>query len=679
MLMLFEDAQWSDPTSLNLYDLIIDRVPALPVLLIVTYRPEFAPPWIGRPQVSLIALNRLAPRLRAEMIVGVTGGKALPREIADQIAERTDGVPLFVEELTKAIVESGMLIDAGDRYTAAGPVPALAIPASLESSLLARLDRLAPVREVAQIGAALGRRFPHELIAAVAAMPARQLNDALAQLVGAELIYRRGAPPDAEYTFKHALVQDAAYGTLLRSRRQQLHTHIAATLEEKFPEMVAAQPALLAHHFTEAGLTEKAIAYWLAAGRQAWDRSAVPEAVAVLRRGLALVSALPDTDRRRETELDLQIALGRALMMSQMRSGPGRAEVLSRARELASTLNRPRALLSILWGQAFDDFARADLQRLQRLATEIQELGDATGDVVVQVLGCHLDGTRCFMLGEFAAGRAQLEKAIALYDPAQRTSYAELMPTDQLVLMRSHLSWLFGSLGHLDQALVQRDAALGEARRLSHPPTLAIALAGTGIVCVHWRPGLQLEYADELLALATGHGLEHFRMMALIERGWSLAGLGRARDGIPLLVAGLRDQGYITWRPWALTLLADACRMAGQWRAALAHLAEARGLAEEKEVRYFQAETLRLTGDVLLATGDAAAAEASYHEAIAIAQQQSAKLWELRTATSLARLWRDQGKRLEARALLAPVYNWFTEGFGTPVLQEAKALLAELD
>ena len=309
---------------------------------------------------------------------------------------------------------------------------------------------------------------------------------------------------------------------------------------------------------------------------------------------------------------------------------------------------------------------------------EIQELGDATGDVVAQVVGCHLDGSRCFVLGEFAAGRAQLEKAIALYDPALRTSYAELMPTDQLVLMRSHLSWLLASLGHLDQALLQHDAALGEARRLSHPPTLAIALAGTGILCVHGGPGLLLRYADELLALAAEHGLEHFRMMALIERGWSLARLGRADEGIPLLAAGLRDQGYIMWTPWALTLLADACRTAGQWQSALEDLAEARGLAEEKEARYFQAETLRLTGDVLLATGDVAAAEASYHEALALARQQSAKLWELRVATSLGQLWCNQGKRTEARDLLAPVYTWFTEGFGTPVLQEAKALLGEL-
>jgi tetratricopeptide (TPR) repeat protein len=558
----------------------------------------------------------------------------------------------------------------------------VAIPESLQASLVARLDRLAPAREAAQIGAALGRQFSYELIAAVAQMPSAQLDDALAQLVAEELIYRRGTPPEAEYTFKHALVQDAAYSTLLRSRRQQLHAHIAATLEDRFPEIVAVQPALLAHHCTAAGLTEQAIAYWLAAGRHALARSAAAEAAALLRRGLTLVHALLDSDRRRETELDLQIALGQALTASHANWGvPELAEVFSRARELAATLNRPRALLSILWSQFWDDWVRADLQRAQRLATEIRELGDATGEV--QVWGCFSGGVICFWFGEFAAGRARFEEALALYDPAQRPAHSEVAPLDIAVVSRMWLSWSLASLGHLDQALVEQDAALGEARRLSHPLTLAIALVHTGFSGLHVcrGPGLQLQYADELLAFATEHGFEPFRMFALVERGWSLAGLGRADESIPLLTAGLaafRDHVVIFFRPWTLTLLGDACRMAGQWEAALEHLAEARGLAEEKEIRFFRAETLRLTGDVLLATGDPAAAEAIYREAIAIAQQQSAKLWELRAATSLARQWHGQGKRTQAHALLAPVYGWFTEGFGTPVLREAKALLDEL-
>jgi tetratricopeptide (TPR) repeat protein len=431
-------------------------------------------------------------------------------------------------------------------------------------------------------------------------------------------------------------------------------------------------------------VNEQAVAYWLAAGRQAWARSAVAEAVALLRRGLALAAALPDGDRRRETEFDLLIALSRALTASLSWGAPELAAVTARARQLASALNRPRALWSALLGQYNDTiYGRADLRRAQRLAADMRELGDAAGDVPIQVLGCDAEGFACFNLGEFAAGRANLEKALALYDPADRPFYSELLPNDLLVWLRIRLSLPLACLGYLDQALLQRDAFLGEARRLAHPPTLALALAAAGIAgsFVPLSPESLLRYADELLALATEHGLGHFKQMALIARGWNLGALGRADEGIPLLtagLAGLRDLGWELWRPWMLTLLGDVCRMAGQWQSALEHLAEARRLAEEREERSFQAAALRLTGEVLLALGDPMAADASYREALALAQQQSAKLWELRAAISLARLWRDQGKRAEARDLLAPVYGWFTEGFDTPVLQDAKALLEKL-
>jgi predicted ATPase len=348
-----------------------------------------------------------------------------------------------------------------------------------------------------------------------------------------------------------------------------------------------------------------------------------------------------------------------------------------RARELALTLNRPRALLSALSGLFLVHWARADLRRARQLAAELRELGDSTGDVPMQVLACGAIGLTCFDFGEFIKSRAYLEKGIALYDPAHRASYSELRSNDERVELRTHLSWLLACLGYLDQASLQREAALEEARRLSHPPTLALALVSTRVTG-RFEPESLLQYADELTALATEHGLGLFRAMALIERGWCLAALGRANEGIALLTAGLvaSDQlGRMAFRPWALTLLGDAHRMARQWQTALAHFAEARRLAEETEERWFLAETLRLRGDVLLAIGDPEAAKAGYREAIAIARQQSAKLWELRAAMGLARLWRDQNKRAEAHELLAPVYGWFTEGLGTPVLKEAEALL----
>jgi class 3 adenylate cyclase/predicted ATPase len=683
VLRLFEDAQWSDPTSLELLDMIIDRVPALPVMMIVTFRPEFIPPWTGRRHVALLSLNRLAPRHRAEMIVGVIGGKVLPKKIADQIVARTDGVPLFVEELTKSVIESGMLTDMGDRYAAAGPVPVQAIPATLQASLLARLDRLAPVREVAQIGAALGRRFSHELITAVAAMPQRQLDDALAQLVRAELIYRRGTPPNAEYTFKHALVQDAAYSTLLRSRRKELHARIAETLEGQFPEIATVQPALVAHHCEEAGLAEKAVEHWLAAGRQAWGRSMLSEAVSLLRHGLALIPGMPNSDWRREREFDLQIALGQALVESQGYSARDAGEAYARARQLSLALERPRSLLLALWGQWAYHVCRADLELARQLASEMRDLGEAGGDVPTRVLGCDASGFTCTDLGEFIPGRAYLAQSLALYDPAHRLFYTELLPNDALVQLQVYLSFLLVCVGDLDQAMFQRDAALQEARRLSHPHDLAIALAFAWITgrCVAWDPKSLCQCADELVLLSVEYELGFYRAVGLAMRGWCVAAQGQADEGIGLLttgLAGMYKAGFMLYRPWFLTLLADACRMAGQLQTALDHLIEARRLAEETQERWAQTETFRLRGHVLLAMGDQAAAEASYDNALAIARQQSAKLWELCAAMSLARLWCDQGKRTEAHQLLAPVYGWFTEGFDTPHLKEAKALLDEL-
>jgi tetratricopeptide (TPR) repeat protein len=532
---------------------------------------------------------------------------------------------------------------------------------------------------VAQIGAAIGRQFSHELIAAVAPMPPAQLDEALAQLVGAELIYRRGTPPDAEYSFKHALVQDAAYSTMLRSRRQQVHGHIAAILEDRFPEIAEAQPALLAHHCTEAGLTEQAVAYWLAAGRQAWGRSAVGEAAALLRRGLALVPALPDTDWRRERELDLLIALAQTLNVSRVWGAPEMREVNARARELASTLNRPRALFSALWGQINEHCVRGDLKRAQSLSLELLELGATAADVPMQVTSLITGGYICHFFGEFTKMSAYMEEALALYNPAERASYTGLLPQDPQVQLWATSALSLMLLGHLDQGLLRNHAAIDEARRLSHPPSLAFAI-GVALWTLHRGVLEHGSLTCEVLALSTEHGLGYWRAFARVRLGWSLVAMGRIDEGIPLAADGLvgwEELALIAYKPWALTMLGDAYRMAGELPAALDRLAEAARLAEETEERWFQAETIRLTGEALLATGDPTAAETRYAEALALAQRQSARLWELCAAMSLARLWRDQGKRSEGRDLLASVYGWFTEGFGTPVLQEAKVLLDE--
>ena len=420
VLMVWEDVHWSDPTTRELLDLLVDRVPALRVLVIITFRPEFTPPWIGHPHVTILTLSRLPAKQRAEMVAHVTSGKALPKEIAQQIIDRTDGVPLFIEELTKSVVESGLVTEVGDHYTVTGLTAPLAIPTTLHASLLARIDRLAPTREVAQIGAALGRSFSHALISAVAAVPHQQLNDGLAQLVHAELIFRRGTPPDAEYTFKHALVQDVAYSTLLRSRRQQLHVRIAATLEDRFPEMVVAQPALIAQHCVEAGLAEKAVVYWLKAGRQAVARSAMTEAVAQLRKGLGLLAGLPDGPWRRQQELDLQIALGPALTATKGHAAPDVGEAIDRARALAEQIGRPEYLARLSIRQWAFHWIRSENKLALSLAEQIEKIGEARNDVRTQMQGFCANGMTRFHLGELVAARALLEQRDGLCDLAHR-------------------------------------------------------------------------------------------------------------------------------------------------------------------------------------------------------------------------------------------------------------------
>jgi len=683
VLMVFEDAHWIDPTTREALDLIIDRVPTLRILVIITFRPEFTPPWIGRPHVTLLSLRRLPPRQRAEMIAHVTGGKALPKVIADQIIDRTDGVPLFIEELTKTMVESGMLTDAGDHYTVTGPLPPLAIPTSLNASLLARLDRLAPTREVAQIGAALGRQFSHELISAVAAMPQQQLDDALAQLVGSELIFQRGTPPDAEYTFKHALVQDAAYSTLLRSRRRQIHARIAATLENRFPEIVTAQPALMAHHCAEAGLIEKAVGYRLKAGHQAIERSAMLEAEAQLGKGLNLLASMPEDTERQQRELDLWSTLIVTLMQTRGYAAPAVDEALARARQLCEQLNRPPQFANVLYVQAGYRILRGDLLLACEIAQEHLELGEAQKDPVVKLMACANSAGAWFCRGEFIAARAYAEQALELYDTAHGSPYAKISPQDPQLSALIRLSGALSCLGHLDQARLRRDEALVNARQRAHSHTIAVilTLAWDRDAGVQSEPTLLLAHAEELQALSAEHGFPYFAAIASVYRGWALAALGSANEGLALLtegLAGYRATGALLLVPRFLRLLADCYRRAGQPKEGLKYLDEAARHIDDMQVRYDEAELRRLRGELLISVGDPVAAEASFHQAIAVALRQHAKLWELRAATSLARLWRDQGKRTEAHDLLAPIYSWFTEGFDTPVLQEAKTLLEKL-
>jgi class 3 adenylate cyclase/tetratricopeptide (TPR) repeat protein len=682
VLMVWEDVHWSDPTTRESLDLIIDRVPRLQVLMVITFRPEFTPPWIGRPHVTMLTLNRLPRQKRAEMIAYMTGGKALPKNIAEQIIDRTDGVPLFIEELTKTVVESGIVTEADDHYAVAGPVASLAIPTSLHASLLARLDRLAPTREVAQIGAVLGRTFTYELIRAVAGVPQQKLDEALEQLASAELIFRRGTPPDSEYAFKHALVQDAAYSTLLRSRRQQLHARIATTLESRFTEVVEGQPELVAHHCAEAGLTEKAIGYRLKAGQRAVARSAMLEAISQLQNGLDLLNGLPEGQSRQQLELDLRVALQGALAATRGYAAPELDQNTARSRELCEQLSWPSQFLAVLYGQFVLRLCqRNDLGLALQVTDELYRFGEARNDDAIRLAALNMRGITHMWRGEFVAGCDVYKKCLALDPRAHRDFFGTIVAEDTYVAILTNLACGLSYLGYLDRGRERDAEALEEARALSHPFSQTYVL---GLFFCHWTGqdvDQTLQRAEKTIALSTEGGFPMFQLPATMVRGWCLAALGQPEVGIAQLQQGVslwRSSGAEVGVPFMLTLLADAYGKAGQPEDGLRQLAEAELSMRIRNERVYETELHRMRGELLMSVRDFAGAEASFREAIAVAQRQSAKLFELRSAMSMARLWHDQGKRQEARELLAPVYGWFTEGLETPCLKEARTLLDTL-
>ncbi len=679
VVMVFEDAHWIDPTSRELLDLAVECVRILPVLLVVTFRPEFQPPWTGQAQVSMVALNRLDRRDRTALIEQIAGGKALPDEIVAQIVDRTDGVPLFVEELTKSVLESGLLREEADRYVLDGALPPFAIPTSLHDSLMARLDRLASVRLVAQIGAAIGREFPYTLLRAVSRLPEDELQAALGRLVASELVFQRGMPPDAVYGFKHALVQDAAHGSLLRGTRQQLHAQIAEALETLSPGLMDTQPELFAQHYAEAGLVEKSVACWGKAGRRSTARSAMAEAAAQLQKGLDQLALLPDTPERQRQELEFWSVLGGVLLTVKGVAAPEMGHAYARARELWEHLGSPSEFLQITHGQSVYHVFRGELDLALRLDEGLLRLSRRRNDSAGLVLG-HLSSGRNLMLaGRFPSSRSHLEEALALYDPISHRSLVHQIIYHPQVASQGVLGIVLFCLGYPDQALAQSSAVIAEARKLAHPPSFAVSLSyGTRLLSLIGDNALLGERADQLVAVTTEQGFPHWRAQGTIFRGWVKVKNGDMAEGISLLRGGStasRATGAELWMPHYIALLAGGCEIAGEVAEGLTLLDNALQIVETTGERWFAAELNRNKGQLLLRQGHTEAAEELYRKALSIAGEQGAKLWELRATASLARLRRDQGRHAEARDLLAPVYDWFTEGFATPDLKEAKALL----
>jgi predicted ATPase len=689
--MIFEDAHWIDPTSLEALGRTVDRIRTLGVLLIVTYRPEFEPPWIGRPYVTALTLNRLGEREIAAVIDGVTGNKPLPANVRQDIIERTDGIPLFVEEMTKAVLEAESEGDA--RKTAATvPSSALAVPASLHASLMARLDRLGSAKELAQIGSAIGREFTHLVLAAVVRKPEEELTSALDRLVQSGLLIRQGVPPHATYLFKHALVQDAAYGTLLREPRRALHARIAETLESNFVNIAENQPELLARHFTEAGLIEKAAALWGEAGQRSLARSALVEATEQLQRALAQIATLPATGALRREQITLQVALIHPLMHVKGYTAPETTAAAERARlliEKAEALGEPpddRLLLfSVLYSFWVASYVAFNGDMMRALATQFLRLAEKYGATVPLMVGHRLMGMSLVETGEIAQGREHYNQALALYDPAEHRPLATLFGQDVRVSALSYRSRALWILGHPGAALADSDQAISEARVIGQAAALMHALSHAAFTHIH-RSDYEGASAlvDELVGLADEKGSLFWMASGMTYQGLLFSLTGKAADAVHMLSSGItahRSTGSTAlMMQMSVPYLAKANADLGQFDDAWRCIGDAMLAIETTKERWFESEANRIGGEIALKSPepDTAKAEAYFERALAVARQQQAKSWELRAAMSLARLWRDQGKVSEARELLAPVYGWFTEGFETRDLKEAKRLLEEL-
>jgi predicted ATPase len=691
VLFILEDLHWADPTTLELLHLVIEQIPTAALFALFTCRPSFQPTWSHKSYLSEVTVHRLSREQIARMVVQIAGGKTLPDEVLHQIITKTDGVPLFVEELTKAVLESGHLQAVDGHYALTETLPALAIPATLQDSLMARLDRLVTAKGIAQVGATIGRQFSYALLQAVSHLDALTLQRELGRLVEAEIVYQRGVPPQATYVFKHALIQDTAYQSLLKSTRQQYHQQIAQVLAVHFPEIAESQPELLAHHYTQAGLVEPAVLYWLRAGQQAMQRSANVEAIRHFTQGLDILQDCPATPQCIQHELSLQLALSVPLRMLQGHTAPEVAQVQRRAyalcQQVGDSPQRFAALLG-LWGLSLD---QAQYHMARELGEQCFALAQRLHDPMF-LQEAHLTlGATLVYPGDLVEAHAHIEQAIALYNPHKSHSLALGRSADSGVMSLAYASRTLWLLGYPEQALTRINEACTLAQELSHAYSQGFAWQFAATLHQYRRePQRVREYAEATMAFAEECAFVRWSAASLMNRGWALVKLGLATDGVAQLQQGLgiwRSMGGDLGLPYYLAKLAEAYKLAGRVAAGLQVVAEALTLMQKNAERYYEAELFRLQGNLLLAlartedqghTPRTAEAEACFQQALDLASRQQAKSLELRAAMSLARLWQHQGKRAEAYELLAPIYGWFTEGFDTADLQEAKVLLEEL-
>jgi class 3 adenylate cyclase/predicted ATPase len=687
LLEVWEDVHWADASTLDVLGQLIDQAPTAPLLIILTYRPEFVPRWPARSHVMPLTLNRLE-RPQIEVLANrLAGGKALPPEVVEHIVQKTDGVPLFVEEMTKAVLGSNVLRVEGERYALTGPVSEISIPASLHESLMARLDRLPTVREVAQLGAVFGREFAYDMLQAIAAIDEPRLQDGLGRLVEAELLYQRGRGRRARYIFKHALIQDAAYQSLLRRSRQQYHRQVAELLESNFTDTAQTSPELVAHHYSEAGLPAPALNYWQQAGERAVQRSANQEAIGHLTAGLAQLAQLPETPERAKRELALQRLLGQASFAAKGYASPEPIRAFSRARELCAEVGDDRDIFPVLFGVWLFELAGAYHANAEATAAQMLGRAGRVQDAGARIAANVAVGISAVHLGTQAEARQHLDTAIGAYDggtEAEATRLGYDYGLELGALSYAYAAWCYWLLGYPDQALPLGDRALAILDRIKHGYTHSRGFYWNSVFhafrrewpIVEQRAASAIESARQrgvAMVVAVG-GIMQASARAMLEPRDETAaeiGMGMTAYG----ATGARFQST-----YHRTLLAQALSGCGRHGEGLDALREAATMVEETGERYFEAEIHRLEGNLLLAqsANQSAQAEARYLKALEVARAQEARSFELRAARDLARLWAESGERGRAADFLAPVYGWFTEGFDTADLQDAKTLLDSL-
>jgi predicted ATPase len=684
ILFVIEDLHWAGPTTLEFLELLVGQVQDARLLTLLTFRPEFAPPWRARGHHTQVSLNRLTRRQTGELMLLKSGLPTIPPGVLDQVAGRTDGVPLFVEELTATMLEAGTLRLVDGEVQLSDTFDAQAIPATLQDLLMARLDRLASDLDVVQLAATIGREFRYELLSAAASCSEEALQQELAKLVEAELLFQHGRPPGARYQFKHALIRDAAYQSLLKKKRQQFHLRIAEVLEQRFPETCAAQPELLAHHFSEGQVAAKAVENLVLAGERAQQRGAVLEAVRHFRRGLDLIQGLPETLERRTQEIRMHIGIGMALEWTVGSSTPEVDSHYERAQALCLPSDGTAPLFAALYGRYRCWHLQGQHVGAQQLAEELLALAERDQNTAHLVAAHRALGRTLFFQGKHADALTHLEKVTAIAATAElRAAIYRFDVADPWVFAQCYLSLALWLLGYPDRAAEQSRQALSLADGLDHTFTLAVALRYACRLHHLCRdPERTRATAERALALSTEKGLPAFAGWARVLRGWALTEHGQGEQGIADIRQGLaavRTLGANMALTYYLILLAEACASTGRPEEGLPALAEAQDLAHATGESYWQAEIHRLQGELLWQHDPTAAenAEACLQQALAVARRQQARSLELRAAMSLARLWHQQGKTQAARELLAPVYGSFTEGFQTHDLQAARGLLEQ--